>query len=113
MEKGLARATGEQILGSQQRSHQQAVPPPSSTGRSPALAAAPHPPRLSLLLFSPHLSPATEHGAVRCILYTTEEATTPRTCSPDFQLQGSSAAHKYRSCYFSRGENMLGWWLER
>lgn len=40
MEKGLEGATGEQALGTTLRSHQQAVPPPSSgAGRSQGPAA--------------------------------------------------------------------------
>lgn len=60
MEKGLEQATGEEALGTKPRSHQQAVPPPSSVGQEPGSShrdyprhsppSQAHQPRLSPLL---------------------------------------------------------------
>lgn len=78
MEKGLERATGEEASGTKPRSHQQAVPPPSSVGQEmiqgPATEIIPAAPRQARLaipafplssLFSPGVSPATELWSAR------------------------------------------------
>lgn len=113
MEKGLERATGEEALGTKPRSHQQAVPPPSSVGQEPGSSHRDYPPPLP----AKPGSPATPFPSPPCSLQElaqpqslglSDASCTPRSRIPDPQHANSTPGIFHREQTHGNG----GWRAE-